>query len=69
MHARPTPSASPRSTPRALSRLLARRATRRQTALQERQLARALAGDFGPGVRADVAAAQYRSAARHRIAA
>ena len=69
MHARHIRSASPRSTPRALSRLLARRATRHQIVLQERQLARALAGDFGPGVRADVAAAQYRSAVRHRTAA
>ena len=69
MNARPTPSAPLRSTARALSRVLEGRATRRQAVLQERQLACALAGDFGAGVRADVVAAQHRSAVQHRTAA
>ena len=64
MPTRTTPSLRPFS--RLLSTGPARRQARRAG---EQQLARALSGDFGPGVRADVLAAQKRSALGDRTAA
>lgn len=52
-----------------VSRLLERRAAHREAVRGEQRLARALAGDFGRGVQADVMAAQEREAAPHRTAA
>lgn len=71
MQARTTPSApgAPSGTPPGLSRLLRVGAARRRAAQGQQQLGRALAGDFGPGVRADVLAAQHRLAAQDRSAA
>lgn len=62
MHTRVTPFAP------VVSRLLERRAAHREAVRGEQRLARALAGDFGRGVQADVMAAQEREA-KHRTAA
>ena len=63
MQARVTPSTTRRTTARALGSLLERRAARRQALRREQQLTHALAGDYGRGVRAEVLAAQARTAA------
>ena len=67
MSTRVTPSR--RRSPLALSRVRAGRAARREVRSKEQQLTQALAGDFGPGVLADVMAARYRSVSQHGPAA
>ena len=71
MHARVTSPATRLTSrsPLAGLRVLARLAGRREAAQNEERLARALAGDFGRGVQADVLAAQREAAARGRTAA
>lgn len=71
MRTRVTPSAPHRTSkgPLAGSRVMARLAARRRAVRGEQRLARALAGDFGPGVQADVRAAQGRLAAQQQAAA
>ena len=69
MSTRVTPSRRTSTSPRALSRMRAGRAARRDVRNKERQLTRALAGDFGAGVQADVVAARHRSVSQHGPAA
>lgn len=68
MSDRNAPSASTTSR-LGLSRLRLVPVGRRQARRPESELARALAGEFGPGVQADVVAAQYRSATQQATAA
>lgn len=69
MPARVTASHASRPRLRGLSRLVEGRAARREAVRGQRELARALAGDFGPGVQADVLAARDRSMAGDQLAA
>lgn len=69
MSTRVTPSRRTSTSPRALSRARAGLAARREVRRREQELTRALAGDLGPGVQADVWAALSRSAWQHGSAA
>ena len=69
MPTRVTQSRRPSTSPLALSRVRAGRVARREVRSKERQLTRALAGDFGAGVQADVLAARCRSLSQHGPAA
>ena len=57
------------TSPSPLSRVRAGLVARREARLKEQELVRALAGDLGPGVQADVWAALSRSAWQHGSAA
>lgn len=62
MSTRVTPSRPTSTSPSALSRVRTGMAARREVRRRDQELTRALAGDLGPGVKADVWAALSRSA-------